>query len=539
MQIKLKFHYVLIVIGVLITFVYGEYDPSLRYDYGLQSFLRRIDAEQQPFSPLFLQPIRYQSILTYFRNEIDTASLSSDEKLMMNSLLKYIDPHQGRVKWYNEDKDLHFRVRLSLTGDLKAHLGSNYGGDIRGIINPSMSGNLGKISFYSGIDVWTEYNSDTKYPRSSYQPYQGIPYNLYGRDTDSASVRSSDIPRGGIQYDAGAVKIQAAIDYLRCGPAVCYPVTLSGEAPPVTYIKTDFDMNVVQYSHLAGMLRSQKDKPKYIYYHRLSSMLFNKKLLVGINEVIINGSTTSQYFGDTDIVNPKNYQERSWEMVYFIPFVPFKFVEHYAGDRDNAAISMDLTLWWPKRFRWYGEMFLDDMLAPWKLFSNDWGNKWALTCGMQYFGNIKGRDFETLLEYTHVEPWVYTHFYGGSHQYTNFDKCLGSQLGPNSQGLTALVQMTVNPLHIAGIGLWHEAQNKTVRGGEITDIFQLPQDDTTLYRDSETKHFLGNGTKVKIGPIMTYQFNPFGKFQVKFRYELDLKDVSEGSRVFLNGGFVF
>jgi hypothetical protein len=200
---------------------------------------------------------------------------------------------------------------------------------------------------------------------------------------------------------------------------------------------------------------------------------------------------------------------------------------------------MDLTLWWPKRFRWYGELFLDDMLAPWKLFSNDWGNKWALTCGMQYFGSIKSHDFETLLEYSHVEPWVYTHFYGGSHQYTNFDKSLGSQFGPNSQALTALFQMTVNPLHIAGIGLWHVAQNRSVRGGKITDIFQYPQEDTTRFADSEVKHFLGKGTEFKIGPILTYQFNPFGKIQVKLRYELDLKDFSNGSRLFLNGGFVF
>jgi hypothetical protein len=99
--------------------------------------------------------------------------------------------------------------------------------------------------------------------------------------------------------------------------------------------------------------------------------------------------------------------------------------------------------------------------------------------------------------------------------------------------------MTLNPHHFAGIGLWHEAQNKSVRGGEITDIFQLPQEDSTQYTDSETKHFLGKGTVVKIGPILTYHFNPFGKFQIKLRYELDLKDVSEGSRVFLNGGFVF
>jgi len=55
--------------------------------------------------------------------------------------------------------------------------------------------------------------------------------------------------------------------------------------------------------------------------------------------------------------------ERGWEWAYLIPSVPFKFVEHYAGDRDNAALSFDFTLWYPEKFRWYGEFFLDDILS--------------------------------------------------------------------------------------------------------------------------------------------------------------------------------
>ena len=48
----------------------------------------------------------------------------------------------------------------------------------------------------------------------------------------------------------------------------------------------------------------------------------------------------------------------------------------------------DVNLLWPADFRWYAEFFLDDMLAPWKIFSSDFGNKWALTVGGQYFGTL-------------------------------------------------------------------------------------------------------------------------------------------------------
>lgn len=53
---------------------------------------------------------------------------------------------------------------------------------------------------------------------------------------------------------------------------------------------------------------------------------------------------------------------------------------------------------------------MDDILSPLKIFTDDWGNKWAATLGMQYFGSLFGRDFTVNAEYSHVEPWVYTHF---------------------------------------------------------------------------------------------------------------------------------
>ena len=84
-------------------------------------------------------------------------------------------------------------------------------------------------------------------------------------------------------------------------------------------------------------------------------------------------------------------------------------------------------------------ILLDDMLSPWTIFSNDWGNKWAATIGFQIFGSVLLRDLTFTAEYSHVEPWVYTHFFGGSHNYAHFGKSLGSPLGPKFTGNSALI----------------------------------------------------------------------------------------------------
>ena len=77
-----------------------------------------------------------------------------------------------------------------------------------------------------------------------------VSYNLYGRVDDSSHVRASDILRGGIRYNA-AESSWRPIDYL-VGPALYYPLTLSGYAPPITYLKGTLDFHLVQYSHTAG-----------------------------------------------------------------------------------------------------------------------------------------------------------------------------------------------------------------------------------------------------------------------------------------------
>jgi hypothetical protein len=366
-----------------------------------------------------------------------------------------------------------------------------------------------------------------------------LAYNLYGRNTDSAHIRASDVPRGGIRYDAGKIQLETAIDYLKYGPVVYYPLTLSGLTPPITYAKASIDLGIVHYSHIIGQLKSQKDRDKYIYTHRLDCSFWKSRLHVGINEVIINGAVTNQDLGDTNKINHDDTaQVRRWEWVYMIPFVPFKFVEHYAGDRDNAAISLDVNVNYPRRLRWYGEFFLDDMLNPLEIFSDDWGNKWAGTIGMQYFCSLFSRDVTFTTEYSHVEPWVYTHFFGGSHIYAHFGQCLGSPLGPKSQAIvvSSLVQVANN--YSIEISYSNIAKNSSARGGDFTDIFQ-DSDDSTQFQDSPKKKFLGAGTIWTSRPAIRCNFNPFGKFNVTAEYAIIYSDKNLTNSVSMWGGLRF
>lgn len=533
-------------IVIFVAFVCAEYGPNLITDPALDRLVYRLSTVygiQLPES-YNSRPVNFIELKHFFNSadSLDSAGvLSEDESYQLKRAENYFGFPKHLVKWSDESKDIHIKANLGLLGDGKFDVDDSVSVGLKGIISPSLSGNMGKLSFFSGIDVWTEYRSDTLFKGSTYQPYDGLEYNLPGRDNQGDHIRFSDVPRGGIVYNAGRVRLETAIDYLRYGPAVYYPLTLSGMTPPVTYFKTVLDMKALKYSHTVGQLKSEKDKAKFIYTHRLEFTKFKEKVLVGINEVIINGSTTKQNLGDSNRIAPGDAQQvRGWEWVYMIPFVPFKFVEHYAGDRDNAALSMDIAIRYPNRFRWYGEFFLDDMLSPVKLFNDDWGNKWAATLGFQFFGNVLSRDLTLTAEYSHVEPWVYTHYYGGSHSYTNFGQCLGSPLGPNSQGIVVSSVVQLNKLNAMELRFTNIGQNSSVRGGKITDVFQYkdPQDSTRFF-DSEKKKFLGHGTVWSNRPAIGWHFNQYGIININAEYALDCTDNEWGSIVSLWGGVRF
>ncbi len=538
-----------LVIGVVVGCTYAGYNPNLPTDTNFDRLLLRIAARYGTELPArwFMQPISYQDVEPFFRlvDSIDHAgSLSPTERRLLEraenryGVNKAFLHHTGTVS----GRDLHLKVNCQLLGDVRPGWNDSATIGLSGILRPSLAGNVGNLSFYSGIGVWTEYRSDTLFPQSSYQPWEGIAYNLYGRNTGASGVRSSDLPYGGIRYTAGPIDLETAIDKLRSGPSRFFPLTLSGEAPPVTYFRGTLDLDVITYSHIIGALKVQKDKRKYLFVHRLATDLWKKRLHLGINEVITYGNTTTdEPHSDTDQVAPEYVQnDRGLEWVYCIPFLPFKFVEHFAGDRDNAAVSFDLTLKYPQQWSWYLEFFLDDMLAPWKLLSDDWGNKWGLTVGGAYFGRLAGRDLTIQAEYSRVEPWVYTHFSGGSHRYSHFNTGLGSSLGPNSQGAVGRVLVQLNRLNEAGVGINHTAFNRSVRGGKITDVFQQPGSvDSTAYYDAKVKQFLGPGTQWFLQPVLYWNFNVFGRFELHATAAVDLLDNRGAFSGTVYGGLYF
>jgi hypothetical protein len=527
------------------TYCVAEYAPNVRIDNELYQLMLRFHAVHSIALPddIASQPLNYKGLERFFRDAdslVNSGMLTLHEQHLLYLYQKKYSFERNRIRWASRSGDIHIKADLDLNADIIIK-DDNAGTYLKGTIGPSLKGTIGKLSFYSGIDVWTEYFADSVFTRSIYEPYNGVSYNVYGRETDTTNIRSADLPHGGIRYEAGRIALETAIDKIKFGPSVDYPLTLNGLTPPITFARAILDMEIAHYSHIAGLLKSQKDRKKYIYAHRLEFSLFDNVLQAGINEVIITGDATNQNLGVRNKINPEDTGVvRGWEWAYLIPFVPFKFVEHYAGDRDNAAVSLDFSLWYPDKCRWYLEFLLDDMLNPLELFSDDWGNKWALTAGGQYFTGVFSRDLNLSIEYSHVEPWVYTHFYGGSHSYTHYGQSLGNPLGPNSQAVSVSAEYALSRANTIKIRYLNRAKNSSVRGGIITDVFQDRSEvDSTQFHDSKKKKFLGDGTRYTSVPSVEWIFYPARLFSVSVRYAPEFTREDVAQKLYISGGFMF
>jgi len=525
----------------------GEYNPSIRRDPRIDAFLYRIGARYAVPLPrhMFVQPQKTAEVVRFLEqtDSLDRCGvLSTTERHLLKVIRRRVLSRQSIISWEKPEKDISGHLHCALTGHIEPSYTDSMALFGAGTIGPALKGNIGKLSFYTGIDVSSEFMSDSFWHQSTYQPYEGVPYTLYGR-LDSTNMRATHTIRGGVGVTRGPISLETAVDYLKFGPATQSPLTFNGTTPPLTWFRALLDMGVLDYHHVFGLLKSQKDKAKYFYTHRLNIPLRRLPVTIGVNEVVITGSTTDEPLGDT--LRPGYYgQEREWEWVYMIPFIPFTFAEQYIGDRDNAAISFDLNLFWPTQFRWYGELFLDDITTPWGLFSDDWGNKWAVTLGGEYYGRWFTKDMMAAVEYTRIEPWVYTHFYGGSHRYTHFGQILGGETGPNSARLSVRLETDLTERHTVSLFVDNIRKGRD-RGSDIRHVFQMEEyefNEGDVYRppvpDSDTKEFLADPVATtRIGGA--YGFNAFGLFSMTVEAVALIEEQGVSAEGAVYGGFFF
>ncbi len=101
------------------------------------------------------------------------------------------------------------------------------------------------------------------------------------------------------------------------------------------------------------------------------------------------------------------YGGRSIDPSYLLPQTFLRATEHNLRDRDNVLIFCGMNLKPFPHNTFYVNFILDE-LSKSKIFTDWWGNKYAIQLGNSYFIDRK-KDSHITIEFTAVRPWMYTH----------------------------------------------------------------------------------------------------------------------------------
>lgn len=373
-------------------------------------------------------------------------------------------------------------------------------------------------SWRTSITAFTDI-ANRNYPANLYDPSQGVAYNL-----QDSGRRTWDFTTAYSEYRIGAnSRIFGGLDYVRMGPSYRNPVAFRGNQSwfrpwmdqnttipmpaPLLYAAFDFGLGRVHYTQYSGQTKYRRDLSRYFHTHQLKVNLPLESEF-SLFETIVYG-TTVEAAGS----NPNHNADsvgRTMEWLYAIPFVPYYFGSHYNGDQDNGALGLSGVFRGLSRWDVYFELMLDDGKSPLSMLDDSWwGNKWALSSGWRWHflqGPWRG---EWRFEWTRIEPWVYTHHQGASHQYTHYGQILGSDLGPNSQEFYTHAELGWKALNFR-LSLSSVAKD-TAFGSDVSDI-HLPTDptDKNFLARASTMRYQEWGVEFRILPTQWLWFRGAG-----------------------------
>ncbi|MCB2203216.1 capsule assembly Wzi family protein [bacterium] len=217
-------------------------------------------------------------------------------------------------------------------------------------------------------------------------------------------------------WDWGAVSLGR--EKRLVGNGISNQLLLSTNAQPFDALQFTAHAGNLRFLFLHGFLLSEKQlieggsRPffdsKYVAMHRVEADIASAVRL-GVFEAVV-------------------YSQREVDPAYLNPINFYKSAEHAGGDRDNPMLGFDLATLFIPGSQLYGSWLIDDI--DFTLWGSEWwGNKFIWQGGVLNSSLLPNTDIG--VEYTRIEPYVYTHRLAGN-QYTHNGDALGLELAPNS-----------------------------------------------------------------------------------------------------------
>lgn len=363
------------------------------------------------------------------------------------------------------------------------------------------------LHLYSGQQISGE--KEDRIIAANLDPYLGTTENFIRQKYYNSFT-------GYLRYEAEKKWIAITIgrEEMSMGTGYIDKMVISNNTVPFDFARIDLNYKAIQYSFFYGNIRgdsldARQLQTKNFINHRID-VRFADWIKVGFFESII----ASEFPFNFTYFNP----------VSFLTLADFT-VE--AKNEQNATMGIDVELNLFKNLGLQGTWFVDDIdfrdLGGDTKKSND--NKFAYQAGLLWTDAFTLPNLEFALEYTRIEPFVYSHRTNKS-TYTHYGYSLGHALPPNSDEIAAkIIYYFTNRIRFdflyqrqrsgEGVVLDEDGNLESNYGGYINwgegDFLQI-------------NHFL-QGNRID-RDIFTFDFyyEPINQYYIKLKYVYSIID---------------
>ncbi|HTY01127.1 MAG TPA: capsule assembly Wzi family protein [Bacteroidota bacterium] len=269
--------------------------------------------------------------------------------------------------------------------------------------------------------------------RGSRELLQRDPILSQSHELSVTNTRNFDFAEGYLRYDGGLISAQIGRERVLWGSGYEQKLTISDNIGLFDFVRADFHYKAFKYTFLHASLMGQESNlafklpfdtsatfsepvaaDKYLAVHRFE-LSFPKVLDLGFQEMVV-------------------YSNRAPDLAYLNPLMLFESAQRARGDRDNMFWLFDIRTHFLENLELTGSILYDDFNLP-DLFSDKWSDRYGWQAGMYYADMFGIRNTALTVEYTRIQPYVFSHGRSREDSYTSQGRLIGTSIGPNADNM--------------------------------------------------------------------------------------------------------
>jgi hypothetical protein len=304
------------------------------------------------------------------------------------------------------------------------------------------------------------------------------------------NIQNFDIAESYLRYGTDVVSLQVGRERLLWGTGYDQKMTLSENVRPYDFIRFDARYKSFKYSFLHAWLVGTQGLVIFTVPADTSAR-FGEEVVADKYYVAHRVEFSVPDLFDLGLQEMLIYSNRSPDLAYLNPFAIIESSQRSRGERDNAYWAFDIQLHFIPNVELNASIAFDDINVP-IMFSDKWNAMHAWQMGLFYADPFGLPNTSLMVEYTRIEPYMYTHARSRDDNYTSLNRNLGPRIGPNADSWFFRVDYL--PLHNLSFSARASLDRKgeNVYGSDGQVVKNVGSSELLPHRgnDPETKIFL-------------------------------------------------